>query len=153
MLIHSSCSRDTGRMGKVLASPPPSSLDSWSSRISTSVCSRLGSFSAAPPLAAFSSSASLSNEFSTAPPPSPFSVSCFPPAELSSGLKTAPHTTTLRMTPPRISKAPRQPNSCSSSSVMGAMRKVPNPDPHTARPVAKARRFSKYCATLTMAGR
>ena len=37
--------------------------------------------------------------------------------------------------------------------VTGAMRKVPSPDPHTAMPVAKARFFSKYMDTLTIAGK
>ena len=37
--------------------------------------------------------------------------------------------------------------------VTGAMMKVPRPDPQTAIPVAKARFFSKYMDTLTMAGR
>ena len=31
--------------------------------------------------------------------------------------------------------------------------KVPRPEPHTAIPVAKARLFSKYMDTLTIAGR
>ena len=38
-------------------------------------------------------------------------------------------------------------------SVTGAIMKVPRPDPQTAMPVAKARFFSKYIDTLTMAGR
>ena len=33
------------------------------------------------------------------------------------------------------------------------MMKVPSPEPQTAMPVAKARFFSKYMDTLTMAGR
>ena len=37
--------------------------------------------------------------------------------------------------------------------VTGAMMKVPRPEPQTAMPVAKARFFSKYMDTLTMAGR
>ena len=37
--------------------------------------------------------------------------------------------------------------------VTGAMMKVPRPEPHTAIPVAKARLFSKYMDTLTIAGR
>ena len=41
----------------------------------------------------------------------------------------------------------------SHPSVSGAMMNVPSPDPQTAIPVAKARRFSKYIETDTMAGR
>ena len=38
-------------------------------------------------------------------------------------------------------------------SVTGAMMKVPRPEPQTAIPVAKARFFSKYIDTLTIAGK
>ena len=37
--------------------------------------------------------------------------------------------------------------------VTGAMMKLPSPEPQTAMPVAKARFFSKYMDTLTIAGR
>jgi hypothetical protein len=37
--------------------------------------------------------------------------------------------------------------------VTGAMMNVPSPEPQTAMPVAKARFFSKYIDTLTIAGR
>ncbi len=37
--------------------------------------------------------------------------------------------------------------------VTGAMMNVPSPEPQTAMPVAKARFFSKYMDTLTIAGR
>ena len=69
------------------------------------------------------------------------------------GLKRAPRNTQSSTMAPVITKAFSQPWRSMSSWTSGAMRKVPRPEPQTAIPVAKARFFSKYIETLTMAGR
>lgn len=61
----------------------------------------------------------------------------------SKGLNSAPKTQQFSTKPAVTSIAPCQPNVVTIHSVMGASRKVPMPDPHTAIPVAKARFFSK----------
>lgn len=69
------------------------------------------------------------------------------------GLKRAPRGMQSSTIAPKITMVFSQPCQSMSVWIKGAMRKVPAPEPHTAIPVAKARLFSKYMDTVTIAGR
>ena len=72
---------------------------------------------------------------------------------LGSGRKSAPNITFNSKMAPVIKKDIFHPKLSTKVWVKGAQIKVPKPDPQTAMPVAKARFFSKYMDTQTMAGK
>ena len=81
----------------------------------------------------------LLRAFSASPCESVLGLACLG----SKGLNRQPMTTPLSVIPEMIHVAPFQLYTVNSFSHRGAKTKAPIPEPHTATPVAKARRFSK----------
>ena len=69
------------------------------------------------------------------------------------GFKSAPIGTQRSTIPLKMTIAFSQPYQSISFWIIGPMMEEPSPEPQTAKPVAKARFFSKYMETLIMAGR